>query len=175
MKRLTREEAVRKLMRAPKSEQRDAAFRKAIRQIPKGKVATYGQVAAAAGYPLYHRHVAALLRRGHGNLPWQRVIGAGGQIKLKFEAGLEQRTRLEMEGVRFIGKRVDIAAHQRRFRAWEFDEYARPTAPCPACGRSATVRRRARRTEWDAAPRSRCAPLPSGSPGCDRPGSCRTP
>lgn len=122
MKRMTRAEVERRLMRAPKSEQRDAAFRKAIRSIARGKVATYGQVAAAAGYPLYHRHVAALLRRGHGDLPWQRVIGAGGAIKLKFEAGLEQRMRLEMEGVRFIGKRVDMAAHQHRFRTWEFDD-----------------------------------------------------
>jgi methylated-DNA-protein-cysteine methyltransferase related protein len=121
VKRETRREVERRLMCAPKSEQRDAAFRKAIRQIPKGKVATYGQVAAAAGYPLYHRHVAAMLRRGHGALPWQRVVGAGGQIKLKFEAGLEQRMRLEMEGVRFIGKHVDMVEHQHRFRTWEFD------------------------------------------------------
>jgi methylated-DNA-protein-cysteine methyltransferase-like protein len=121
VKRVTRREVERRLMRAPKSEQRDAAFRKAIRQIPKGKVATYGQVAAAAGYPLYHRHVAAMLRRGHGTLPWQRVVGAGGEIKLKFEAGMEQRMRLQMEGVRFLGKRVDMAEHQHRFRTWEFD------------------------------------------------------
>jgi methylated-DNA-protein-cysteine methyltransferase related protein len=120
VKRVTRREVERRLMRAPKSEQRDAAFRKAIHQIPRGKVATYGQVAAAAGYPLYHRHVAALLRRGHGKMPWQRVVGAGGEIKLKFEAGMEQRMRLEMEGVRFIGKRVDMAEHQHRFRTWEF-------------------------------------------------------
>ena len=122
MKRLTAQEAARRLMRVPKSEKRDAAFRKAIRQIPRGKVATYGQVAAAAGYPLYHRHVAAMLRRSHGTLPWQRVIGAGGFVKLKYEAGMEQRMRLEMEGVRFIGKHVDMAAHQHRFRTWEFDE-----------------------------------------------------
>jgi methylated-DNA-protein-cysteine methyltransferase-like protein len=122
MRRLTRRELERRLMRAPKSDQRDAAFRKAIRQIPRGKVATYGQVAAAAGYPLHHRQVAAMLRRGHGTLPWQRVVGAGGQIKLRFEAGLEQRMRLEMEGVRFIGKRVDMAEHQHRFRTWEFDD-----------------------------------------------------
>ena len=121
MKGLTRSEVERRINKAPKNAKRDEAFRKAIRQIPKGKVATYGQVAAAAGYPLYHRHVAALLRRGHGNLPWQRVIGAGGEIKLKYEAGMEQRMRLEMEGVRFIGKRVDIASHQHRFRTWEFD------------------------------------------------------
>jgi len=120
-KRMTAREAARKLMRAPKSEQRDAAFRKIIRQIPRGKVATYGQVAAAAGYPLYHRHVAQMLRKSGGSLPWQRVVGAGGAIKLKYEAGLEQRTRLKLEGVRFRGKHVDMAEHQHRFRPWEFE------------------------------------------------------
>src|ERR1700741_2022655 len=95
----------RKLLRAPKSEQRDAAFRKTIRQIPRGKVATYAQVAAAAGYPLYHRQVARLLRSAPaGSLARAHAVGAGGEIKLKFEAALEQRTRLEMEGVRFRGK-----------------------------------------------------------------------
>ena len=118
---LTAREAARKLMRAPKSATRDAAFRKAIRQIPKGKVATYAQVAAAAGYPLYHRQVAQMLRGSFGALPWQRVVGAGGEIKLKFEAGMEQRTRLEMEGVRFRGKRVDMVEHQHRFTPWEFE------------------------------------------------------
>jgi methylated-DNA-protein-cysteine methyltransferase related protein len=121
MKRLTPQEAARKLARVPKSASRDAAFRKAIRQIPRGKVATYGQVAAAAGYPLYHRHVAQLLHREATGLPWQRVVGAGGAIKLRYEAALEQRMRLEMEGVRFRGKRVDMAEHQHRFRTWEFD------------------------------------------------------
>ncbi|MGA3015791.1 MAG: MGMT family protein [Bryobacteraceae bacterium] len=120
-RRLTAREAARRLMRAPKSAQRDAAIRAIIRQIPKGKVATYSQVASAAGYPLYHRQVAQLLRGAGNSLPWQRVVGAGGQIKLKYEAGLEQRTRLEMEGVRFRGKRVDMAEHQHRFRPWEFE------------------------------------------------------
>ena len=122
MRKLTSGEAARRLMRAPKSAKRDADMRRAIRQIPKGRVATYAQVAAAAGYPLYHRHVAQLLHREGNALPWQRVVGAGGQIKLKFEAGLEQRARLEMEGVRFRGKRVDMAEHQHRFRTWEFEE-----------------------------------------------------
>jgi methylated-DNA-protein-cysteine methyltransferase-like protein len=118
---LTASEAARRLIRAPKSAQRDAAMRKAIRRIPRGQVATYAQVAAAAGYPLYHRHVAQLLRREGNALPWQRVVGAGGQIKLKFEAGLEQRSRLEMEGVRFRGKRVDMAEHQHQFKPWEWE------------------------------------------------------
>jgi methylated-DNA-protein-cysteine methyltransferase-like protein len=116
-------EAARKLLRAPKDARRDAAFRKAIRQIPRGKVATYGQVAAAAGYPLYHRQVAQLLRKSPaGSLPWQRVLGSGGAIKLHGEAALEQRMRLEMEGVRFRGKCVDMVVHQHRFRTWELEE-----------------------------------------------------
>ncbi len=112
-----------KLRRVPASARRDDAFRKTIRQIPKGKVATYSQVAAAAGYPLYHRQVAQLLRTAPtGSLPWQRVVGAGGEIKLRYEAGLEQRTRLEMEGVRFRGKRVDMIEHQHRFKGWELED-----------------------------------------------------
>ena len=120
-RKLTAREAARRLLRAPKSATRDAAIRKTIRSIPRGKVATYSQVAAAAGYPLYHRQVAQLLRGAGGSLPWQRVVGAGGEIKLKFEAGLEQRTRLEMEGVHFRGKRVDMVEHQHRFKGWEFE------------------------------------------------------
>jgi methylated-DNA-protein-cysteine methyltransferase related protein len=120
---ITPREAARYLLRAPKDARRDAAFRKAIRQIPRGKVATYGQVAAAAGYPLYHRQVAQLLRASPvGSLPWQRVLGSGGAIKLHGEAALEQRMRLEMEGVRFRGKCVDMDAHQHRFRPWEMED-----------------------------------------------------
>ena len=118
-RKLSAHEAARKLIRALKSEPRDAAIRKAIRQIPRGKVATYGQVAAAAGYPLYHRQVVQVLRKASGSLPWQRVVGAGGQIKFKYEAAREQRFRLEMEGVHFRDKRVDMAEHQHLFRTWE--------------------------------------------------------
>ena len=102
------------------NESRDAAFRRVILSIPKGKVATYGAVAAAAGYPLYHRAVARLLHTEPANrLPWQRVVGAGGEIKLPFEAGAEQRFRLQMEGVTFRGRRVNLAQHQHEFRMWE--------------------------------------------------------
>jgi methylated-DNA-protein-cysteine methyltransferase-like protein len=102
------------------NELRDQAFRRVIRSIPKGKVATYGQVAAAAGYPLYHRAVARLLRKDPPNsLPWQRVVGAGGEIKLRLDSALEQRFRLELEGVTFSGKRVNLRIHQHRFRTWE--------------------------------------------------------
>ena len=80
-------------------------------------------MAAAAGYPLYHRAVARLLRtEGSGSLlPWQRVIGAGGEIKLRFEAAEEQRLRLQMEGVEFRGRKVDLASSRHVFRGWELD------------------------------------------------------
>ena len=109
----------RRLLKARPSEARDAAMRKVIRQIPRGKVATYGQVAAAAGYPMYHRQVVQLLRRTGDALPWQRVVGAGGVIRLKRDAGQEQKMRLEMEGVRFRGRRVALEDHQHVFRTWE--------------------------------------------------------
>lgn len=83
----------------------------AIRAIPRGRVSTYGAVAWAAGFPGAARQVAAALRRGFG-LPWQRVLGAGGQIKLTGESAMEQRLRLEAEGVRFRGRRVDMKAHE---------------------------------------------------------------
>ena len=95
---------------------RDEAFAETIRSIPRGKVASYGQVAAAAGYPRYHRAVARLLKTMiPGQLPWQRVLGAGGEIKLAGRAAAEQKLRLKMEGVRFLGKRVDLDRHQHVF------------------------------------------------------------
>jgi len=112
-------EITRRLLKAAPSVERDRAMRKVIRSIPKGRVATYSQVAAAAGYPLYHRQVVQLLRRSGDALPWQRVVGAGGEIKLKLDMAYEQRMRLQMEGVRFRGKRVAMDDHQHVFRTWE--------------------------------------------------------
>src|SRR5215475_315205 len=102
------------------NEQRDAAFRLIIRSVPKGKVSTYGKVAAAAGYPLYHRAVARLLRRDlPDSRPWQRIVGAGGEIKLRGEDAAEQRFRLTMEGVKFSGKRIDMDIYEHTLRSWE--------------------------------------------------------
>ncbi len=84
-----------------------------IRSIPAGRVSTYGKVAAAAGYPLYHRAVARFLRTQAALLlPWHRVVGAGGAIKLRFDAAEEQRLRLKLEGVTFAGKYVQMADHE---------------------------------------------------------------
>jgi methylated-DNA-protein-cysteine methyltransferase-like protein len=86
----------------------------AIRCIPRGKVSTYGAIARAAGLPGAARQVAAVLRRGFG-LPWQQVLGSGGEIKLRGDSAIEQRLRLEAEGVRFRGRRVDMKAHEFKF------------------------------------------------------------
>jgi methylated-DNA-protein-cysteine methyltransferase-like protein len=87
----------------------------AVRRIPPGKVATYGAVAEAAGFPGAARQVVWALRTGTG-LPWHRVIGAGGKILLKGEPGLEQRLRLAAEGVAVAGNRVHLEKYAFRFR-----------------------------------------------------------
>jgi methylated-DNA-protein-cysteine methyltransferase-like protein len=87
----------------------------AIRKIPRGRVATYGQIAALAGIPGQPRRVSQALRSAPGGsgLPWQRVVSAGGVLGLaRYDpiAGFEQRMRLEQEGVRFgRGGRVRLA------------------------------------------------------------------
>jgi methylated-DNA-protein-cysteine methyltransferase-like protein len=82
-----------------------------VRKIPRGKVATYGQVARAAGFPGAARQVVWALHSSHG-LPWQRVVGSRGRILLGGEAGFEQRLRLQTEGVSFAGDRVRMEQHQ---------------------------------------------------------------
>jgi len=88
-----------------------ARIRSAIRKIPRGKVATYGDVAYAAGFPGAARQVVWALHGSRG-LPWQRVVGAGGKILLPGIQGAEQRLRLQSEGVAFIGLRVDMKQHR---------------------------------------------------------------
>jgi len=92
----------------------EARIRAAILQIPRGKVSTYGAIARAAKLPGRARLVARVLHGAYG-LPWQRVLGAGGEIKLRGDSAMEQRFRLETEGVRFRGKRVDMKVHAYRF------------------------------------------------------------
>ncbi|HEY3704723.1 MAG TPA: MGMT family protein [Terracidiphilus sp.] len=111
------------------NEQRDHAFRRMVLSIPAGKVSTYGAVAAAAGYPRYHRAVARLLRTDPpDSLPWHRVLGAGGEIKLRAAAAHEQRARLNLEGVRFVSgrvnPRVDMARFEHQLKPWEIPIHA---------------------------------------------------
>lgn len=85
-----------------------------IRKIPRGKVSTYGAIARAAGFPGAARQVVAALRGGV-DVPWHRVLGAGGAIKLRGDSAIEQRLRLEAEGVGFRGRKVDMARYEFGF------------------------------------------------------------
>jgi methylated-DNA-protein-cysteine methyltransferase related protein len=93
-----------------------------IRSIPKGKVATYGQIAGMAGDPRGARQVVRVLNT-QKNLPWHRALAAGGRITLPGPGGALQRKLLEAEGVRFnadgttplaiYGWQGDVQANQR--------------------------------------------------------------
>ncbi|HWK88389.1 MAG TPA: MGMT family protein [Longimicrobium sp.] len=76
-----------------------------VRKVPRGRVATYGQVAERAGLPGHARQVGyALHALADDRVPWHRVVNAQGCISArKYEPGgsLLQRIRLEEEGVEF--------------------------------------------------------------------------
>ncbi len=75
-----------------------------IKNIPEGRVATYGQVARYAGNPRAARQVAYILHASSEkeNLPWHRVVNSKGGISLKPRRGYElQKQMLEKEGVVF--------------------------------------------------------------------------
>ena len=85
-----------------------------IRRLPAGTVSSYGAIARAAGWPGAARQVVRVLQQAPG-LPWHRVLGSGGAIKLGGENAAEQRFRLRMEGVTFRGSRVDMKKHEFHF------------------------------------------------------------
>lgn len=75
-----------------------------IKKIPRGKVATYGQIAAYAGNPRAARQVVWILNSSSrkDKLPWHRVINRNGKISLKANHGYEiQKVMLRKEGVKF--------------------------------------------------------------------------
>ncbi len=91
-----------------------------VRMIPRGKVATYGQVADMAGNPRWARVVGQALHHNPdpSYTPCHRVVNARGELSGAFAFGgeREQRRRLETEGVQFIDERVDPAC------CWQPDE-----------------------------------------------------
>jgi|SRR5688500_13452235 methylated-DNA-protein-cysteine methyltransferase-like protein len=77
-----------------------------VRAIPRGKVATYGQVAELAGLPAGHRAVARAMRTCPARLPWQRVVGRKDTRRARIsimdgEHAALQRRLLQREGVTF--------------------------------------------------------------------------
>ena len=84
---------------------------KIIKNVPSGKVLTYGLVAKLAGNPRGARQVSRILYSltKKFNLPWHRIINSKGEISLKFEGGEQQRMLLEREGVEFsTNQKIDL-------------------------------------------------------------------
>ncbi len=80
--------------------------------IPRGKVASYGQVAAEAGLPRSARFVGTVLKRFVNNaaVPWHRVLGSDGTIRVVGGTARDQARLLRAEGVAVKRGRVDLRA-----------------------------------------------------------------
>ncbi len=107
---------------AQEREGRWQAFYRVIRRIPKGRVATYGQIAELAGFPRHARQVGYALHalgRSKPRVPWQRVINAQGEVSQRSapDGDRLQRAILEAEGIVFGGNgRVDLERYGWRPR-----------------------------------------------------------
>jgi len=107
-------------------DRRWSAYLALVRRIPRGRVATYGQVAALAGFPRSAREVGRALAslEAGSDVPWQRVVNASGRVSPRGLLGDEthQSRLLETEGVRFDDRgRIDLEHHR-----WEPQEARRP-------------------------------------------------
>lgn len=92
----------------------------AVRAIPRGEVAAYGEVARRAGLPGRARWVARLLATSADRgLPWHRVLRSDGRIAFPpgSDAWAEQARRLRAEGVDVVGGRVRMARAARSLDA----------------------------------------------------------
>jgi methylated-DNA-protein-cysteine methyltransferase related protein len=88
-----------------------------VSRIPRGRVATYGQIARLAGLPRQARLVGYALHAlpAGTSVPWQRVVNAQGAISIRSGHETNQQRRLEAEGVRFDARgRISLASFQWR-------------------------------------------------------------
>ena len=91
-----------------------AAVYRLVERIPRGRVATYGQIAALIGYPRAARAVGRAMKHVPGHLPWHRVVNAQGGISRRANVGsmLTQRVLLEQEGVPVRRGRIRLREHR---------------------------------------------------------------
>lgn len=115
-------DGVRVLSRGPALQKSTSAYTavlELVRQIPPGKVMTYGQIATLLGSPRGARAVGyAMFFSGLDDVPWHRVINAKGEISLGGHADrpIVQRQMLQAEGVEFTQQgRIDLASY-----LWQF-------------------------------------------------------
>ncbi|MEO5627320.1 MAG: MGMT family protein [Candidatus Saccharimonadales bacterium] len=78
-------------------------------QIPKGRVMTYGQIAALCGSPRAARIVGGIAHYADQNLPWQRVVNKQGGMAAGYPGGtMAHQQHLEQEGVQFKDGQIDL-------------------------------------------------------------------
>lgn len=94
------------------TEEQIERVRDLVASIPPGRVATYGDIASAAGLSS-PRTVGWIMRTDAADLPWHRVIGASGTPAPHLAH--RQWAALELEGVPIRGGRVDLTAARHRF------------------------------------------------------------
>jgi methylated-DNA-protein-cysteine methyltransferase-like protein len=106
---------MRKTKTTKRSKESSDTYRKiwqTVKRIPKRKVASYGQIARASGFPSQARLVGyALHNLPHGiDVPWQRVINSQGRISFPENSPSYRRQRewLEREGVVFLKGKIDL-------------------------------------------------------------------
>ena len=102
----------------------------AVKRIPRGRVATYGQIASVACLPGQPRQVGyALNALPHSrSIPWHRVINAKGEISQRSKPGCDMRQRalLEHEGIEFDADgRVSLSTFRWRPRSWRETQLVR--------------------------------------------------
>lgn len=105
-----------------------------IKKIPKGKVATYGQIARLCGFPEHARLVGYALHnlKPNSGVPWHRVINSKGMISLPKPTATYERQRelLEKEGVKFKNEKIDLVKYgfstSKKIKQKRGPEEARP-------------------------------------------------
>jgi methylated-DNA-protein-cysteine methyltransferase-like protein len=97
------------LMQQPDKKFREEVYAMVAR-IPRGRVMTYGQLAALAGHPYAARVVGGIAHWGDPELPWQRVVKKSGSLAEGYPGGLSGHKQvLEAEGVEVTDDyRVDV-------------------------------------------------------------------
>jgi methylated-DNA-protein-cysteine methyltransferase related protein len=88
---------------------RDEVY-KLVGSIPRGRVMTYGQIAALCGHPAAARVVGQIAHFGPDDLPWQRVVNKSGGMASGFTSGGRhaQATMLLSEGIRLTDEKVNL-------------------------------------------------------------------
>ncbi len=91
----------------------------AVAQIPFGKLATYGDIAAIAGKPFAARLVGGVAHFGPSDLPWHRVVNRFGGLASGYPGGrTQQKTDLESEGLKISDEFVVINFDEFRWNPY---------------------------------------------------------